>query len=29
MAAAYSMVPIVIIVAYLVVARKLGAFESL
>jgi putative spermidine/putrescine transport system permease protein len=28
-AAAYSMVPIVIIVAYLVVARKLGAFESL
>jgi putative spermidine/putrescine transport system permease protein len=28
-AAAYSMVPIVIIVAYLLVARRLGAFESL
>jgi putative spermidine/putrescine transport system permease protein len=28
-AAAYSLVPLVIIVAYLVVARRLGAFESL
>jgi putative spermidine/putrescine transport system permease protein len=28
-AAAYSMVPILIIVAYLLVARRLGAFESL
>ena len=29
LAAAYSLVPIVIMVAYLVVARRLGAFESL
>jgi putative spermidine/putrescine transport system permease protein len=28
-AAAYSMLPIVIVIAYLVVARRLGAFESL
>ena len=28
-AAAYSIVPIVIMVAYLVVARRLGAFDSL
>ena len=28
-AAAYSMVPIVVMIVYLVVARRLGAFESL
>ncbi len=28
-AAAYSLVPIVIVIAYLVIARRLGAFESL
>ncbi len=28
-AAAYSLVPLIIIVAYLLVARRLGAFESL
>jgi putative spermidine/putrescine transport system permease protein len=28
-AAAYSILPIIIVVAYLVVARRLGAFESL
>jgi putative spermidine/putrescine transport system permease protein len=29
LAAAYSLVPIVIMIAYLLVARRLGAFESL
>ena len=28
-AAAYSIIPIVIVVAYLFLARRLGAFESL